>query len=162
MYFGVIDHYVDNEIRIKPKNNEDVNECFVCYEVEKGYELRPLKLNEQNGYTKQCVCDGFIHQQCLDKWVRKTEKCPICRNEMYENLTLTNSIANDHKYGHIIFLFTVFNTYVGGFFRNCSFLFFPTLIVHFYLSVLDKSYFLDYHVTDGYQEEYMFNSTTNV
>jgi hypothetical protein len=71
MIFRLYEHYEDNYI--------EYNECFICYDVDDDLKSKPIKLKSQINYTKQCSCDGWIHQGCLDSWYTKQKKCPICR-----------------------------------------------------------------------------------
>ena len=151
MYFRVIDHYQDDEDNDIIHNNNDndndndINsiECFVCYEIRNENECNPIKLRSQIYYSKKCSCDGFIHKKCLDKWFNTNKSCPICRNNIYENITLTVSIINNKSFGHAFFAFILVkkNLKVILNYSYCLLIF--IFFIEFYLSVMDKSHFLE-------------------
>jgi len=58
------------------------NECFICFEVSNKYEKNPSRLSNKIDYFKKCECDGWIHDDCLEKWYLLKETCPICRNKV--------------------------------------------------------------------------------
>ena len=150
MYFRVIDHYQakednDNDNDINDNDNINLIECFVCYESRNSNEY-PIKLRNQIYYTKNCYCDGFIHKKCLDKWFNKNKSCPICRNNIYENITLTVSIINNKSFGHAFFAFILLKKNIKVMLNYSSFLFFLIFCVKLYLSVIDKSHFLENNV----------------
>ncbi len=29
--------------------------------------------------NKQCVCDGYVHMECINEWYNHSANCPICR-----------------------------------------------------------------------------------
>jgi hypothetical protein len=82
MLFRVCEHYNDNII-FKDKNNNKNNnkiirECFICFENDFEYG-KIICLNNQKLYLSNCKCNGYIHENCLDVWIEKSNKCPICR-----------------------------------------------------------------------------------
>ena len=81
MIFRVCEHYSDDDL----SNTTDI--CFICYEFDTTFETRPIRLR-QYLQSKQCNCDGLIHQKCLEQWNAKYNKCPICRSLL---LTTTNN-----------------------------------------------------------------------
>jgi hypothetical protein len=63
------------------------NECFICFEVSNQYEKYPLRLKYLEEYIKNCGCDGWIHNNCIQMWCNTNNTCPICRNKMiYVNI----------------------------------------------------------------------------
>jgi hypothetical protein len=142
MFFSVIDHYHDNEDDNIKNNNDDLVECFVCYEIKNEKNCVPIKLYKQQYYKKRCNCDGFIHKECLDKWFRTNKNCPICRNSIFENIDLDVSIVNNNRFGHVIFYFVLLKKITAPLFNYFSYLFFIVLVFKTYLSVMDKYYFL--------------------
>lgn len=58
------------------------NECFICFEVSTQYEKYPLQLKYLEEYIKNCNCDGWIHNSCIQMWCDTNNTCPICRNRM--------------------------------------------------------------------------------
>lgn len=95
MLFRVYDHYCDlNEKQLdlfvshcqeeKVIDNSSLSikepeDCFICYEYKSEKELLPIQLKNQSIYEKICHCDGWIHNECLEKWVNMHNQCPICR-----------------------------------------------------------------------------------
>lgn len=109
MIFRVYEHYDDNQpndmIRVKP------DECFICYDLCTETELCPISLRSQINFKKSCGCDGWIHKNCLDIWVKKQKKCPICRLEITEinDSNIVCTVVNVVSYSNVIYL-SVYNT----------------------------------------------------
>jgi len=94
MYFQTHNH-LDSDINFSESetNNleiyKDMNnyECIICLEKNsKKFAIIRLtnaliKNKEDENLEKICLCESFIHQYCLDKWVEKNESCPICREK---------------------------------------------------------------------------------
>ena len=94
MLFRVYDHYCDynekqldlfvshcqeEKIMNDPLSTKEPEDCFICYEYKSEKELLPIQLKHQTIYDKICHCDGWIHNECLEKWVNMHNQCPICR-----------------------------------------------------------------------------------
>jgi hypothetical protein len=77
MIFRVYEHY-DDEQPLYKSYSDEIDICFICYEIRTPLELKPTSLQKQL-YYKKCRCDGLIHQACLEMWICKQHKCPICR-----------------------------------------------------------------------------------
>jgi hypothetical protein len=58
------------------------NRCFICFEVSNQYENTPSKLSDNIHFLKNCQCDGWVHDFCIEKWYYFKEICPICRNRI--------------------------------------------------------------------------------
>jgi hypothetical protein len=59
-------------------NNENVtNDCLICLEITDKSDSICIKLRNDI-FTKECLCDGWIHYCCLDAWYTSNNKCPIC------------------------------------------------------------------------------------
>jgi hypothetical protein len=82
------------------------NECFICFEISNQYEEYPSRLNNLQDYIKNCSCDSWVHNKCIEKWYNNKNVCPICRNKMmYINVDL--------QYGfYIIHYFVVTKNYI--------------------------------------------------
>ena len=149
MYFRVTDHYENSENNETVDDNEEINknenqiECFVCYEFKTERREKPIKLYSQNYYVKKCICDGFIHKECLDKWVKQNGTCPICRNNIHENVNLIHSIINYKKYGYVIYAFLIIKNNMKFLFRHFPIIFFLIFCVEISVSFKDKSNFLE-------------------
>jgi hypothetical protein len=147
---------------IKFKNRKNKQEkydfCFVCYEKAIPNEKKPLKLKTQKYYIKSCTCDGLIHKKCLDTWYNLTQKCPICKelifniesldeifevndpvviNEVVNNPVVNNPVVNNERHT-IIYLFHIErNKYnITKFIVILCFLFY---IYNLYLSIINFS-----------------------
>lgn len=105
MIFRVCEHYYNDFISIENSENieHSEGECFVCFEIKTENEYKPFQLINQNIYVKQCNCNGWIHQNCLEIWLKKSNnKCPICRKKIVKNIYIvlvyyqkvSNLIAN--------------------------------------------------------------------
>lgn len=88
-------------------------ECFICLEPnkvvnsrERTYYIKKFK------YTFDCKCITYTHEKCMQKWISRTPKCPICRNQLH---VCANWV---YKFGEIIILliriFIVFYTVIYG------------------------------------------------
>jgi hypothetical protein len=150
MIFRIIEHYDDYEENNVNNNFGDPVECFICYEIKNENEYNPLKLNKQNYYSKHCECDGFIHKKCLDKWYKQKKTCPICRNYIYENITLDVSIIKNHQFGYLVFYFILLKKITKSLFSYFSYLFFFVFLFKMYISVINK---LHNRISDDYDNE---------
>jgi hypothetical protein len=59
------------------------NECFICLEVSTKYEIQPSRLINKIHFFKRCHCDGWVHDECIEKWYYLKEKCPICGDNIF-------------------------------------------------------------------------------
>ena len=122
MLFRTFEHYNDiyeNENRM----------CFICYEIK--YE-QTITLNLENNYIKNCDCNAWIHNACLNKWYDKSKKCIICRKNVYKKTTFFMIILNKGK-GY----FTIFYIY---FFKNIN------KIIKYIFVVFCMYYILDFYL----------------
>jgi len=135
MSFRVIEHYNIELNRIYKNVEYDNEECFICFETKIDNKECPIKLNSSLDYIKNCCCDGFIHKKCLEIWLIKHHKCPICRNDMHiiTNYTL---IINNNK---ILFVFIII--------KNNIIKFTHLLTVLFYIFFVYKFFLFIYYVT---------------
>ena len=70
--------YGDQDTNYAEPTVYNENECFICLEVYFD-KLNTIKLTKMKDYTKECSCDGWIHEKCFNKWHNVNKKCPICR-----------------------------------------------------------------------------------
>lgn len=84
MLFRVCEHYYD-----EPYNISDI--CIICYEHTTPIELSPMYLSYY--LKKTCKCDSLIHKNCLDIWIHKNNKCPICRNVLVNEFPNKTMVA---------------------------------------------------------------------
>jgi hypothetical protein len=105
MLFIVCEHYDDNQPIIYKLNNNEENECLICFEITNFDETNPISLRNQPYYYKICNCDCYIHKYCLKLWVEKNKKCLICREELIENNIFAIFFYKYLPYGrHIYFI----------------------------------------------------------
>jgi hypothetical protein len=57
---------------IKKANEKDCIQCIICTEK--------IKLNS-NIIILNCPGKHKFHEICIKEWLRKSDRCPICRNE---------------------------------------------------------------------------------
>lgn len=87
MLYRLVEHYDTNNdytnsiILDKEVEKIYLNECFVCLDSGISNE-KLIKLKNQILYFKICVCDGYIHDSCLNKWYKLQSSCPICRTHI--------------------------------------------------------------------------------
>ena len=100
MYFPTSDHYFhyDSENIQTSQNCDNTthenNDCLICLEINDSSDNICIRI-ENNFYTKDCLCDGWIHKYCLDVWYVKNKQCPICLSTMNKNqLNEPNIIIN--------------------------------------------------------------------
>jgi hypothetical protein len=84
MIFRVCEHY-DNIDQNSQQNNEDTiverKECFICFEDECVNSFI-IDLKEQTICIKNCLCNGYIHVECLKTWIDLHNSCPVCRKSV--------------------------------------------------------------------------------
>ena len=65
---------------------ETINECFICLENYHNNEIT-IKLDENPYYSKNCDCNSWVHNYCLNKWYATSSYiCPICRKYIFTDL----------------------------------------------------------------------------
>ena len=133
-----------------------VNICFICFENETETKFLLTKLKNQNLYIKNCLCDGWIHSECLTCWYNIKQTCPICREHMIEIIkpcsdTYLNKITLFFDYNYNIVNndnnnITIQITKIGGF------LLFLTYFIYFfyYYTFFYLLFFLLYFVFSGF------------
>lgn len=109
MLYRLIEHYdISNYQRYKLIENnitpESIDECFICLQENLNEEI-PIKLMIQDLYIKTCNCDGYIHKDCLSRWHKIHNSCPICRRNMIRlsNKNIQNLFKNPKIAGFIYF-----------------------------------------------------------
>jgi hypothetical protein len=84
----------DIDTKINPKSNiirqsdDPHSECNICLERYYGQDNETtnrlefcIKHNYSN-YIKHCICDCYVHNECLSIWVINKRSCIICRRPM--------------------------------------------------------------------------------
>jgi hypothetical protein len=142
MLFRVCEHYYENQEMFQ--NN--YNECFICFEYEMGNEKKPIYLQKQQLYLNNCICDGNVHNLCLQKWFNIHKSCPICRIKVVEYNNATVIIYNFVPFG--IKIYTFIRSNVMRFVRVISVLLFFYAIMDFYLLLFISKNHPQYDASD--------------
>lgn len=81
-----------------------MNQCFICLQSENN----PISLLTTK---KQCICDGYVHIECITNWYHHSSSCPICRkSNKPKHSSLVEyycNIRDDIKTLYIMFIATV-------------------------------------------------------
>jgi hypothetical protein len=96
MFFARVEHYNFSENEYlekydtgeskeykKTKNISENKECLICLErrhKRKEANLLSLLIEEKENLVKDCECECFVHDACLEIWLSKNMSCIICRN----------------------------------------------------------------------------------
>ena len=92
MYFPTNNHYFDDSCNSENYMNfVETNDCLICLEINDNSDNICIRIQNQF-YTKECLCDGWIHEYCLDIWYVKNNKCPICLSTMNKNQIIEPNI----------------------------------------------------------------------
>ena len=83
------------ELLIEPT---ELSECIICYDNTKTKQLYKLQdaITLFNHFrTCKCICD--IHSDCLQLWISKQFKCPVCRKPIMKTrmLAMGNIFENE-------------------------------------------------------------------
>ena len=146
----------------------DQNECFICFDISNQYEKTPSRLNILQDYIKNCACDGWVHNICVEKWYNNHETCPICRKKMlYLNFEL-------HYLVYLTYYFVLIRNYIYIFIQQLlklrNFIFFCVVITNIMNIVTialhnfdknnmcsDYDYMYEYNYT-YYYPKYIYNA----
>lgn len=95
MLFRVYEHYGNEDffnikniitqkdsLNLSDNDDNDKEECFICYEYKTDNEFKPICLKLQTIYINSCSCNAVVHNCCLKLWFNKNQNCPICRKKM--------------------------------------------------------------------------------
>lgn len=149
MLFRTYEPYYENE----DKNILDVNaECFICFENIDMHSQPVIKMNCQNEYLNMCLCNGNVHKNCLQTWVEKTNKCPICRNTIVKiNNKIFKKLAHINPYlARIILINKYLLMRTSRFIFTCLFMY---LLFDFYANFFHYLRFnIFFNKEDNYQD----------
>lgn len=153
MLFRTFEHYYNDDILI----NDEINECFICYEVlDKSNIL--IKLNNKINYIKACNCEGCIHIKCLDKWYESNNSCPVCRAVIIKNTGFTSKMLGIKLYFDIISVFFFKN--INKIIRYWFILFFIYFSSNFYLNYFNRYQYYDFK--NNYESDNFFFTKFNI
>jgi hypothetical protein len=133
MYFPIGNHYFDDSSYKHDNNNVKIenNDCLICLEINDTSDNICIRI-ENIFYTKECLCDGWVHEYCLDIWYVKNNKCPICLCNMIKNELRENEIQDDNNNNN-----QGFNNYLFFYANNLYLLIKYLLLVYtFYIFII--------------------------
>jgi hypothetical protein len=102
------------------------NECFICYEFNINEENKTSSLHQCLFYVKKCTCDGYIHKKCLNQWLLSSNKCPICRSNIFGK--------DKSKYNIFLHIIKLHNFFTEIFINLSLFLIFTIYNIFIYIS----------------------------
>ena len=117
-------------------------------------------MNCQTQYLNNCQCNGNIHKNCLQIWVEKNNKCPICRIPVVKiNNKLFKKLAYINPYlARIIFMNKYLIMRMSRFIFTCLFVY---LILEFYVNVFTNLVF-DFVVNKNYDYDNFLKNHDNL
>jgi hypothetical protein len=96
MFFARVEHYdfsendyLENDDKYSSKKCKERcetfenKECLICLEKKherKEPNLLSLLIEKKENIVKECECECFVHDACLEIWLSKNMSCIICRN----------------------------------------------------------------------------------
>ncbi len=107
MYFQIHNNLVNDKPfyesdRMKLKDNV----CIVCLENSDHKLSESSFMNSENlKLEKNCSCECFIHQSCLEPWICKNGSCPICRKKMAA--VVFRNAMQDENYFIVLYFRTI-------------------------------------------------------
>lgn len=140
MYFELVNHYNDDSYdQTSGFKNQD---CFICFEKQCKNGYYPIKLNSTLLYHKNCICDGYIHNYCLDVWYNASSKCPICRNLLQKKTPMTTLIFSNG--GYILFMYLSIKNNMNKIMRFFSVFIFIYFTCDYYFSLVSNKKIMNY------------------
>lgn len=71
--------------------------CFICCDrIHEQDNSIAQSLNNFTFISRDCSCQGDIHELCLCRWLMRSQTCPICRNPLQ---IIENRIIVDNSNG---------------------------------------------------------------
>jgi len=155
MLFRVYEHYYYND---EIDYNESPQECLVCLEFEIDNGMKSISLNDYL-YNKSCNCNAWIHESCLTSWLKKNNKCPICRIQIMEKNKLKYTIYNINIYWHGLFISSI-NLIYQTTKITIFFILFYFSFIYFTISVITQSNYINKYRnnSNNYQYEYKYEN----
>ena len=98
MYFATSDHYFHENHDCHNCDNTSLenNDCLICLEINDKSDNICIKI-QNHIYVKSCLCDGWVHEYCLDIWYIKNKKCPICLSSMHKKQMVATNINSPEE-----------------------------------------------------------------
>jgi hypothetical protein len=111
MLYITCDHYYNDDFHLNNVPMDEKKECFICLDTEsKNKDIIKLNMTNIVGYLKKCDCDGDTHFECLQKWYKLHNKCPICRQTIENSdVFMDNSEIIIHSYHDYLFYNVIHN-----------------------------------------------------
>lgn len=104
-YFSEEDDAYIKKIHLDEEQDEI---CIICWLPSDDNNKIQL-LTDFKQITQLCKCHPNLHKFCLEKWIRKSSSCPVCRTKLTINLSF-----NENKSIFIIYyVFCIENTLKG-------------------------------------------------
>jgi hypothetical protein len=148
MLFRTYDVYYDKDDIQKSIVNQELEECFICYEFITENNMKTIKLRDQNYYMKKCSCEGYIHKKCLDKWYELNLTCPICRQQIIKIDNIIFRVLNFNQNFVLIYLFFKNNIYyIKKYLVSIVFLY---IFINFYFNILNNINRKNYYYNDDF------------
>jgi hypothetical protein len=95
----------NNLVEKNKENNCALNECFICLEYYHNNNETTIKLIDSKYCEKLCICDGWVHNYCLNKWYSMSFVCPICRTNIFnDDNTNANNTNNANINANVIII----------------------------------------------------------
>ena len=103
MYFPIFQYYND-ETQDEKIDNYLLEEktCIICWEVSGDIKsLQSISIIKYN-YSQICQCNGNFHLECLQIWINKNNRCPICREKLNKQIIPTESSNENGTFPYIV------------------------------------------------------------
>ena len=95
MYFTTFNH---DDILYNDTNNTN-DECLICWEpsTTNNNIIKMQSLISTSLISTSCRCNGLFHYNCLFKWIKQTNTCPICHTIIELTLDKHLKLHYNHK-----------------------------------------------------------------
>lgn len=160
----------ENIFEQKEEINEEINECFICWDNKNDETL--IKLTNQNIYFNNCNCNIIIHNSCLQTWFEINKSCPICRIMMIKKCNYIIYIVKKMMYLssyifinifimslNFFYIFMLFRLYI--FFISDNFIDNYKNYKNYYNNTIIDDNLVDYNILNTSYNEYSYNLYKN-
>lgn len=152
MFFTTIDHYNYELLSDTDYTANEINDCFICYEIKLDDTYKTMQLNAQKDYYKKCMCNGWVHERCLYKWYDKSNKCPICRIPVIKKQPISRLLFIPYNFYAFWTIYTLRN--INRTVQLCILLLFIYYSSLAYIKLADKRQIYRYYENDYYYNSY--------